>query len=713
VSHPFVQAYLESDLSLLRLLKEAPPDSALEAMRALRQSIAGSVPAERALAQAAAVSGSIPDADLFLLFCILWAMACCTARRIEEMEAVLRRAESTVGAATPRELVAALLQQRGMLAAARGNIQERERLERQASERVPRQSPRYSEFVRDRAAFLAYLGRLSDVESELKRLSPRPGSRFEGFIRFVDAVETGRVAEADSLRAQTEPFRTHPNFGEETRLYVSALDLMAGRRPGEDAPPSTEVLSLLLSRRPEEALRRVRRQAAADSTPFWLETGIDSYNLVRAELSCRHGSAARSLIQKRRRLGNAHPWDELFLARADLLSGDRCSARSRIGETLRWAERYRAEGRFDFELRMACELSAADLLRLERAEPRPAGPSESKRKVGNLRLIGSSRALEKVRRAVRKFAALDAPVLITGETGTGKELAARALHEEGPRRRLPWIAVNCAALSESLLESELFGHERGAFTGAARDHAGLFEQAGAGTIFLDEVGDMSPRLQASLLRVLEHREIRRVGGTSDRPLSCRVVAATHADLNKLAAQGRFREDLAFRLRALEIRMPALRERPEDVEELALHFLNEGRAGGSGATLTVALRETLRNRAWPGNVRELRNAVERMRLLNSDRLSYDASHLEPVEEPAASMDDVERLLASGRTAVRRRDRLRDLFRRFRKLTAGEAARVLRVSAPTAARDLRALRDEGAIERVEPSHSTRSHYFIWKG
>ncbi len=223
-------------------------------------------------------------------------------------------------------------------------------------------------------------------------------------------------------------------------------------------------------------------------------------------------------------------------------------------------------------------------------------------------MIGASEAMQRAFALIESVAPTGAPVLVLGESGTGKDLVARALHACSDRARNPFVAVNCAALQENLLESELFGHVRGAFSGAIADKPGLMEAASGGTLFLDEVAEMAPALQAKLLRALEQGEIRRVGDVRTRKVDLRVVAATHQDLIAAVREGRFREDLYYRLNVLQVRLPPLRERGEDIIALATRAL-ERLSGGRIRGFTARALDTLRRHDWPGNVRELHNAMQ--------------------------------------------------------------------------------------------------------
>lgn len=231
-------------------------------------------------------------------------------------------------------------------------------------------------------------------------------------------------------------------------------------------------------------------------------------------------------------------------------------------------------------------------------------------------IVGQCERMKNVMARVERVAPTDATVLVLGDSGTGKELIARAIHARSPRADAAFVAVNCAAIPEGLIESELFGHEKGAFTGATRQHEGLVETAHGGTLFLDEAGELPPSAQARLLRVLQESEVRHVGSTKTRKVDVRVIAATHRDLPELVRTGAFREDLYFRLRVLDIHLPPLREREGDIVELAGHLLMRAclKVGRSGLVLSDAAREALEAHSWPGNVRELENAIERAVIL---------------------------------------------------------------------------------------------------
>lgn len=258
----------------------------------------------------------------------------------------------------------------------------------------------------------------------------------------------------------------------------------------------------------------------------------------------------------------------------------------------------------------------------------------------NLPLIGRSQAMQEIYRTLARLMGTDLSVLITGESGTGKELVARALHDYGKRRANAFVAINMAAIPRELIESELFGHEKGSFTGATQRSSGRFEQAEGGTLFLDEIGDMPPEAQTRLLRVLQEGEYTTIGGRTPIKTDVRIIAATHHDLTQLIRQGLFREDLYFRLNVVPIRLPPLRARSEDIPELVRHFLNQATARGlPRKTIDAAAMERIKMYRWPGNVRELENMVQRLAALYSqEHIGIDVIEAELADTTMPSTGD---------------------------------------------------------------------------
>ncbi len=293
-------------------------------------------------------------------------------------------------------------------------------------------------------------------------------------------------------------------------------------------------------------------------------------------------------------------------------------------------------------------------------------------------IVGHSDALQQAIAVARKVAKHPSTVLITGESGSGKELVARLIHESGPRAAAPFVAVNCGAIPEQLLESELFGHARGSFTGAVEDRRGLFEEADGGTLFLDEIGELPVALQVKLLRALQEGEIRPVGDNTSRPVNVRVITATSRDLEAEVRAGRFRADLFYRVNVVRIQLPPLRDRREDIPELVRHFVAvfNTRLALAVTGATPAAMRSLMDYAWPGNVRELENVIERAMVLAEANV-LDAEHLpHSVRTPGSSLattdDDIDL------SVKRRTDALeRTLIERALRQTGGNRTRAARL------------------------------------
>lgn len=282
----------------------------------------------------------------------------------------------------------------------------------------------------------------------------------------------------------------------------------------------------------------------------------------------------------------------------------------------------------EFKQKVEPLVRMAWLNRAKRNEREPG-----KLRLGAERLLGVSPAMAKIRSAIHRIAALRCPVLILGESGTGKEVAARAIHESSPSASQPFMAMDCCAMAPTLVESEMFGHARGSFTGATTTKIGMFEAAAGGTLFLDEIGDLSPELQPKLLRVLQEKEIRRIGSNSYIPVSARIIAATNRDLVKMVRDQTFRQDLYYRLNVVQIYLPPLRERKSDLQLLALNFIEKFTSDWRHIeVISPSFWDKLHSYHWPGNVRELENAIARAIAVGSGSVLDDSDlRIDPWEE----------------------------------------------------------------------------------
>ncbi|MCX7806539.1 MAG: sigma-54 factor interaction domain-containing protein, partial [Planctomycetota bacterium] len=522
--HPVVESFVNTSDDLASILastpdREAPAIEAIISMlEALRSG--GSV---EVLKKAEAVDTKGLPPDLLALFYIYWARLSTKLGRYTEAALLTERAKAAAGGSAPAEIRALAIVNESRIASGVGRKEDAYRLLDGALDLVSKRSPRYPDFFFEKAHRLAQAGLGIRVESECRSLRERGKLRDSLYLSFliIHYFETGRIGEAVGC---IEELRRAGHQNQEASSYEVLARVLQGRAGGE-VPSGVAAVGELLAGRPDRAMHYARMRAR-EHPGFLYGIQFPQFNMIRAELSCGQGEAARRLISLRRRMGNTHYLDDFFLARADLLSGDREAAEQRFAAAWRACERYGALKRLEIEMSLACELSRVDAMRLAAATGRSArqtGGGRAEVSTGDVdapaayrspspdrshgssygaaaatgigRIVGASGATKDLREAILRLAPLDVPVLITGETGVGKEVAARAIHESGPRTKEQFIAVNCGAIAESLLESELFGYEKGAFTGATEARPGVFEAAGGGTVLLDEIGEMPPRLQ--------------------------------------------------------------------------------------------------------------------------------------------------------------------------------------------------------------------------
>lgn len=533
-----------------------------------------------------------------------------------------------------------------------------------------------------------------------------------------------------------------PRFVDYTNLLqIISGDLIEANYKEKEYKDLAKSLQLLLFGRVEES-KQIFGNLMESSIKKTLFKVIAYYLPINFEISLGNKGMAKLLLQEKEKKGDVSYFDDFFYGRLYLLENDLEKAERSFVRLLENVKRFGAMNRLIFELQFAKELNLDRQLQLlngwkliSKTVPNEEKPEVIKnawpKEKGIKLLIGKSKAIRNVKDLVKKYAKLRAPVLITGETGTGKELVSRAIHDEGLFPDEPFLAINCGALTDSLLQSELFGYEAGAFTGAQKQRKGIFEAAGKGTVFLDEFGDISPKLQVSLLRVFELNEIRLLGGTTTRKIQCKIVIATNADLHKAVAEKRFREDLYFRMAKFEVKLPALREKKEDLPELIQYFLDKNCRPHENKMISNGLILRLMDYHWPGNIRELKNEIDRLYILNPDITfldveHFDFSHLQLIgkynqstQSLTANQDikiaegttdqGLSKIIRKGFSFEQHVELIKEMFKKYRKMTRNQIMEVNNISSTTATKCLKRLVRSGFIVRRTPTKSTRTDYF----
>jgi DNA-binding NtrC family response regulator len=494
----------------------------------------------------------------------------------------------------------------------------------------------------------------------------------------------------------------------------------------------------LLENKPQEALYWARLEQR--DAFHYRSTGFFQLNVLRAELSNRNIESAENEIKRITQISSDIPILAFFKARLAFLLDRESEAASHLNELGEYLDKNQAWGRLNLELLLANELKPMTILRMGQfLANKNLTIDSSKPTIPNIRLpmkplvlmdkiIGESAAIKNVKTQIDKSKDLEMTILITGETGTGKELIAECIHECSQRSKEPFLKINCAAVSETLLESELFGHEKGAFTGASNERKGLFEEAGNGTVFLDEIGDVSPRIQTALLRVLESSEIKPLGSNFTKKIHCRVITATNVNLAEMSKLQKFRQDLYYRLYRLPIHSPALRDRKEDIPLLASYFANLIVPSQNSPEFSSDLKEAIMKYRWPGNIRELKNEIERMVLMNINKkvlgledldlnirlqmgLDIQPKIKDVIPDAAISKPQYDQTQIFA-NAMRRIEFIKQLFVQKTNLTRPEIAKATNTSTFTTTRDLKQLLQENFIIKITPTPAPRTHYFRLK-
>lgn len=755
--HPIKNEFLETSDTLTQILeRNLDKTSLLEVtfLKILKAKINGFDPDLFVELDQAIIKGHA-DPHVYLLFIS-------SAIRFTSIRKQLERARviESIGASLSKQKIHPLvmsyyIQSVAMLRFFEFNMAECNRLAKEALANIDKTSIRYN-------LFLILLASMVSLQGRLYELDKKDLALFESFkdgklannranILLTNCMWTGNYK--DGLLLQEEYKKNWIDDGTKViQTNDNILKIISGdfdENSYQDELPKIYVNALRFLKMSDfENARLYSQRLQKISRISLMDFPFEEFLLIHIELGQKNKGQARLLLQEIEQKRGSHYLDDFFLARIQILELNFNGAKETFARLIESVKKYGAMNRLLFELQFAKELDASIVLQLmsgvliENANNSYKKDASFTPKIlgkGIQLLVGNSSAISIVKELVKKFAKLKDPVLITGETGTGKELVARAIHEEGPHPKEPFLAINCGALTESLLQSELFGYVAGAFTGAQKERKGIFESAGKGTVFLDEFGDISPQMQVSLLRVLESNEIRLIGGSKTRQIECKLVIATNIDLQNAVENKKFREDLYFRLTRFDIKLPPLRERKEDVPQLINYFLDNNKGPHEKAQrLSRDLLEALSNYRWTGNIRELKNEMERLKILHAEKEiinkeDFDFARLQGIAPTTPKIEEVKlekklaitkgksqeivldheqilKIVQRSTKAEIRHKVIKELFQTYKKLTRSQIVEITGMNPGSASKELQAFCNSGLIKKVTPTKSVKSHFFV---
>lgn len=608
--------------------------------------------------------------------------------------------------------------------------------------KMPKDCPIYRKFLLNTSIVFSASGRLQELSTEeLKILEDSIETNsvaLEALI--VNAIFNGNINLLEKYLSIMTLNYKNKKFMDKFKYYNQAKNVLKGEF--EENEPIVEIRNICLSY--YKALKNGDLDSAKKIFRKMGEKYLDQDHLSLFCFANFHHAFVTNRFEMitSRNPQNEHYFFDFFLVRFYLIKDKKELARFHYAQLLKNCEKYQSIGRLKFEMQFAFELNTLtffeltqplklEVLAIEKKELEIAVSDPTIISSGVNRIVGSSKVMTEIKNKILKYCNIQRPILVIGETGSGKEVVARAISEESSGKDKPFLAINCGALTDTLLQSELFGYESGAFTGAVTAHQGIFEAAEDGFVFLDEFGEMSTKLQVSLLRVLENKEIMRVGGTTVKKINCRIIAATNSNIKDLISKKLFREDLYHRLKQFTISLPPLRDRKEDLPELLDYFLNQNN-NNIIQKFSSDLMDIFQEYHWPGNIRELKNEIDRIKIfcgykpvieindvdiewLKNNKNNYEIMKSK-IEIPNNVNDDnldkqIHQRLINKKLSLadKRNQQILKLFQQYKKLKRGEIAEALQVSLVTMSKDLQRLTDEGVIIQIKPTLSPRSYYF----
>lgn len=766
--HPIIKAFIENsgESFLEELEKKIDKSNLLENVihDIFRESLlnSGIINKKLVLQIDEAVIKGHQNSDVYLLFIYFSILYCHVHSIPEKIKILYSIGLSSLNEKNPPAIHEIMLHAKILIKQEEGNQAEAKKLMYELVSKADKSSPRYYGKYYNYSLILAYSGTLKELNQNIQpNLNIKNDEKLAWNYTHLSLANNIMIGDYQAGLQVIEDFRE--NF-KNSKLNLThfkkatwELNILSGDFNEANYPETP--LKLLVGI--YKNFNQFKMQEAAKQFKVLQEIKYDGFlfnKLIEClpfhiELGLGNIGKTRLLLKEKTDRGNWQYLDDLFYGRLHLLEKNNRKANEAFTRLMENINCYGALNRLIFELQFAKEMNLTDILNLTQGWKqvkksnsvrikKQSPPQQKPATKGVGLLIGNSHPILQVKDLVKKYAPLKAHVLITGETGTGKELVSRAIHDEGPNPQEPFLAINCGGLTDALLQSELFGYVAGAFTGAQKEHKGIFEAAGKGTVFLDEFGDISPLLQVSLLRVLESNEIRMLGGTKNQKIACRIIMATNTNLQNAVSEKKFREDLYFRITRFQIRIPALRERIEDLPLLIDSFLNKDKDDSDVTKkLSKELLDALSLYRWPGNVRELKNEIERLKILHIEKeilnienfpfnqlqgyipqipklvnTNQDISDDDNLQssgktnsEAELTSDYVVNIIQRGSKVERRISFIKDLFKQYKRLTRSQIIEIAKVNPSTATKELQMLCDEKFIVRHTPTKSTSTYYF----
>ncbi|PCJ59510.1 MAG: hypothetical protein COA79_10715 [Planctomycetota bacterium] len=745
--HPYIKDFINTNTPINKLLQQyCDSNQTIEQMRQMQMGLNDSKLIETTYLEAEKYAETNMESDPFLLYAFyaIWVSIAESLGRYDDLKVIYERSKNVC--AKPPSVIEFTCAQ--LYYALFKPDQVREYTKNIINHHYDT-CPRFEFFFLRAIISFSAMGEMKYFEDMVKRLLANKLSGnnqwYLEYSYYVNDICTGKLIlpddRTDYIERENKKLNLLSDYGlDEIKLLKDLftgklnIDELDSFSIHEQLKVHLKINNYLINNKLEEAIIVYEKNKLSPDNPFI--TSFFNVTELRLKLSNGEYKSARNILLNIE-IHHKNYFGDFYRVRIFLLEGDMAKAIFFFKKLYKNCLYYDSLGLLDLELNASLEIGAKQIrilmssikdLSTEKEEIIFASDEKAEVKMGVDKIIGESQSIKALRSQIKSIANINMPILISGETGVGKDLVANAIHEESTNSAQPFLPINCGAILDSLLLSELYGHEKGAFTGAIKSKKGIFEMAKKGVVFLDEIGEISASIQVALLRSLESSRIRPVGSARDKPYLCRIISATNKSLEEMVQEKTFREDLFYRIRLIEIKVPSLRSRSDDIIPLINHFLLK-----YDKTVENNFNDELTSKIlkynWPGNIRQLKSEVEKLCLLNHDKEYFTLKDCELLqnyvehdpfegsekneikkETNKNSFDQkIEEVIVNSNFSKNRITRLKKAFKKCPKLSRRDVVSLLEVSSSTADKDLKILLKRHFIEKVMPTAARRTHYY----